>query len=237
MSPNHLVQFTNLKRKICEAARNALIAANPEYVQTFLRRLEETSGDLDRVIDETKPLLGERLKDWTDLLNAVLDVELVLDKAKRSLMFLRSDIEGTPEESGAWVVYHIDHWTFQMDALLERVDKLVALVLRRLVRPKDNTWQAKQKAIRDDVKKMKDEIAKRRDPLAHGLGGGVLGIQEERLWEPFLAGRAFDVDIVASFYERASPKKQRWHSFLEPVTILAFGAVEAISEKLCEYVT
>ena len=236
MSSDQLVQFTNLKRKIYEAGANALVAANPEYVQTFLRRLEETSGDLDRVIDETKPLLEGGLKDWTDLLTAVLDVELVLDKVKRSLTFLRSGVTGTSEETGAWVIYHTDCWTFQMDALLERVDKLAAQIFRRLVRPKDSAWQAKEKAIRNDIKKMKAEIAKQRDPLAHGLGGGVLGIQEERLWEAFLAGRAFDIDLVASFYQHASPNRQRWYSFLEATTILAFGAVEAIAGKLSGYV-
>jgi len=84
---------------------------------------------------------------------------------------------------------------------------------------------------------MKSEIAKRRDPLAHGLGGGVVAIQEDRLWEPLLAARIYDVDIVASFYQRAGPKRQRWYSYLRDTSVLAFAVVEAIAEKLSKHVT
>jgi hypothetical protein len=237
MSSEQLVEFTNLKRKIHQAAAETLAGVNPNYVHTFRRRLEETRGDLERVIDETRPLLGEAFRDWPDVLTAVLDVELVLDKVKRSLAFLRTDVGDTPEEDGAKVVYHVDHWILQMDALLERFDKLVALVFRRVVRPKDREWQTKERALRHDIKKMKVEIAKRRDPLAHGLGGGVTGIQEDFLWEPGLASNSSDVDLVASLYHQVGPRRERWHSYLEQTTVLALAAIEAISAKLSGHVT
>ena len=236
MSSENLVEFTNLKRRMYEAAARALDSTNPKYVQTFRRRLEETEGDLDRVIDETRPLLTEGFKGWTDLLTAALDVELVLDKVKRSLVFLASDVATTPEEDGARVAYHMDHWTFEMDALLERLDKLVATMFRRLVRPKDGDWRIKEAAVRDDIKKMKAKVAKVRDPLAHGLGGGVTGIEDERLWEPFLAARAFDVDLVVSRYQGAAQYRQRWHSHLHKSTILAIAVLEATSKRLAECV-
>jgi hypothetical protein len=237
MSSEKLVEFTNLKKRSYEAAANALAAANPSYVQAFQQRMEETGGDFERITHETRPLLAAGFKSWTDLLTAILDVELVLDQVKRSLTFLASDVVGTPEENGAWTIYHVDHWTFEVDALLERLDKLVAAMFRRLVRPKDSDWRIKERAVRDDIKKMKVEVAKLRDPLAHGLGGGVTGIQEEDLWEPFLAARAFDVDLVASRYQSSAEYRQRWHSYLLQTTALVVAALESISKRLGEHVT
>ncbi len=145
-------------------------------------------------------------------------------------------LPGSPRDEGAWVTYHVDHWTFQMDALLERADKLIALVFRQLVRPKDPDWRAREDGTRNDVKKMKDEIAKRRDPLAHGLGGGVGAVPEGQLWEPYLASAQFDADIVTGAYEAMGPRREFWHSLLEQTTILALGRIEAIFDKLLEYV-
>jgi hypothetical protein len=235
MSTDQLVQFTNLKRKLYETAANALATANPGYVQAFQQRLKETN-DLERAIADTRPLLREGFERWNDLLTAVFDVELAMDKVKRSLAFLQSDVAGTPDEAGACVIYHIDHWTFQMDGFLERLDTLIAKTIRHFVRPKDKEgWQATQAALRQDVGKLKVEMAKVRDPLAHGLGGGVTGIQEQQLWEPFLAGRLFEFDFVESVYRGASPRKQRWCSMLEKATILALAQVEKTSEGLIQH--
>src|SRR3989304_1711635 len=151
MSSEQLVEFTNLKNKLYEAAANALVAANPDYVQTFRQRMKETRGDFERVINETKPLLhGHELRGWSDLLTALLDLQVVLKKVKLSLRLLRADVAGTPQETGARIVYHFDHWTFEMDALLERLDKLVARGFRRLVRPTDSGWRGKEKNVRDN---------------------------------------------------------------------------------------
>ena len=232
MPSKQLPEFAGFKKKLQEAARRALIAANPEYVKTFQQRLDDTGGDLERVIEETKPLLGKGLGSWSRLLTALLDFELVLDKVTRSLRFHGTSISGSPEEVGAWVHYHFDHWAFQMDALLERLDKLIAVVFRQLVRPKDSDWRNKERVLRSDVKKMKGSIGKVRHPLAHGLGGGVTGIQDERLWEPFLAGAAFDVDILRPGYERAVPYAKRWHSILVAKTAEQLAATEAIFRQL-----
>ncbi len=236
MSSDQLVEFANLKRKIYEAARNALLATNPKYVDIFLRRFEETSGDLDQVIDETRPLLVvEGFKKWTDLLTAILDVELATDKVKRSLQFLARDVAGSPEDTGAWAVYHVDHWILQMDALLERLDKLVAKVFRQIIKSKDPDWQNKQGILRGDIKKLKGEIAKRRDPLAHG-GGEVEGIQKDQLWEPMLVQEVFDVAIVQEYYQRVGPRRQLWHSHLKKSTIYVLATTEAIAERLSGYI-
>jgi hypothetical protein len=237
MSSEKLVEFTKLKRRMYEAAASALVTTNLRYVQTFRRRLRETRGDLERVIDETRPLLTEDFKGWPDLLTAILDTELVLDEVKQSLTFLALDVATTQEEDGARVTYHMHHWTFQMDALLERLDKLAAAVFRHLVRPRDSDWRIKERAVRDDIKKMKVRVAKLRDPLAHGLGGGVTGIQEEHLWEPFLAAEVFDVDLVASRHQSCGQHRQRWHSYLEQTTTLVVAALEATSKRLGEHVT
>ncbi len=236
MRTDKLTSFNQFKEKISEGARGALAETNPEYIRTLHGQLKEAGGDLDRATRATNALISTDFPHWPDLLTAILDFEAVLDKMTRSLGFMRFSPVQSAMQKGAWFDYHLDYWCFLMDALLERVDRLVALTFRRLVRPKDKDWQAKQAHVRDDVNRMKQEIAKIRDPLAHGLGGGITGIQEERLWEPYLAMGHFDVDLVGEFYERIEEFQDRWVDRVEQTTVLALGGIEAIFGKLSEHV-
>jgi len=237
MSSGQLVEFTNLRMKIYQAAADALAVANPEYVEAFQRRLKETNGDLQRVIDETRPLIKDSPEDWIKVLTALLDVQLVIEKVRRSLVYLETDLPQQPDDAGARVIYHFDHWIFQMHALLERVDRLIATVFRTLVRPRAiKGWEIEQKKLRKRVRGLNPGIAKIRDPLAHGLGGGVTGPQEEQLWEPFLAGRLFALNLGLLAYQGADSKRTTWHSSLAIATTMAFIEVDQISQELSHYI-
>jgi len=244
MPADQLVQFTNLKGKICQAAAEALDVINPQYVQTFQKRME-TGDDIRRVIDETRPLLGDGFERWNDLLTAVLDLTFAIDKVERSLTYVRLDMAVTPEENGAWFICHKDLWTFYVDALFEKLDTLVTKTIRYLVRPKEREgWQAIEDTLRKDVRMMKNEIGKLRDPLAHGLGNGrqvkaqggsITGVQEERLWESVLASGVSDVEVVTGTYHQVLPHRDEWYSRLEKATNLAFERVGKTSEDLIHH--
>ena len=236
MRTDKLTNFNRFKRTILEGAREALAETNPEYIRIFHEQLKDAGDDLEHAIKATNALISTDFPHWPDLLTAILDFEAVLDKMTRSLDLMGFSPVQSDMEKGAWFDYHLDYWCFLMDALLERVDRLAALTFRRLVRPKDKDWQAKHTRIRDDVNQMKQAIARIRDPLAHGRGGGITGIQEERLWEPYLAMGHFDIDLVGEFYKTTGDSRDRWFDRVEQTTGLALGRIEAVFGKLSEHV-
>lgn len=231
-----LTELTAFRRKLLEWAKNELQKENPGYIEAFSQRLAET-GDLDRAIKETKPLLGAP-PDWYPLLTAMADTEMVLDKVQRAVWFLAvapPSRAGELWHPGAWAVYHVDHWTFEIYALMEGMNKLIKRTVRHLIRPDNPQWRDVENRLVASVTKIRDSIAKVRDPLAHGYGGGVTGIEEERLWEPHLAvAPKGEVDLVQARYQSIQDGgyQQKWYERLRQGTALVIAAMESIFKDL-----
>ena len=239
-----LLEFTKLRQHVRSFARAKLEKANPQYAESFLDTLARTN-DFVQAQDIAAPLLRVEDEDvtlgtkvrpvWNTLLTATFDFELALDKTKRAVLLLRLPVPRPLDphlNTGAWAIYHWDHWLFSIDALLDRLDKLIKLVCRSILRPKRAYWQQIQKRLSDDVQVMKEPVSKLRDPLAHGEGGGVKGPEEEHLWEPGLLADA-DLNVVYWTYQVIeSPDQMRWHESAVGVTTKAIDISEAIFKEL-----
>jgi hypothetical protein len=222
-----------LREHLFGLARIDLGATNPRYVEEVQRIFRETD-DLERAIDETKPLLGAGVPDWSALFTALFDFELLTDKVRTAVRFLETEPDGSEQDKARWTSYHLDHWTFQMDAMLERLDKLVARVVRHVLRPKDKEWRTKEAELRVPIRQLKEGTAKVRDPLAHGLGGGVDAIHQERLWEPFLAIGQSDYSIAETYVASAS-SRGKWVLMCGIMTEQAVEGSDVIFAKLLEH--
>jgi len=213
-----------------------------EAYPTYFRRLRE---ELERAVNveeatfTVRPLLGKGIPEWSHLLTLCLDVELALDKTLRALTLLGTPIPplGSEWNIGAWTVYHLDHWTFEMQAWLERLDTLVTRTCRFLLRARNRSWREIQERLSGDIQKMKEVTSQVRNPLAHGGGGGVTGPEEDFLWEPSLISEA-DEDIVTAFYRTMSQADQQFHlERIRTVTVQAVAASEAIFRELNRCIT
>lgn len=230
------------KRNLIAKAREELERINPAFVQAFQKGVADGEA-LERVIETTRPVLGTkahaRWDRWSKLLTAALDVEFAMDQVRRSLWLLEATPQGAPNnrryDPGAWIVYHVDHWIFEMHAFLERLEKLVKLTCRSLVRPMNLRWPEIEKELMSPIAKIKKDIGKMRHPLAHG-GGPVEAIEEEQLWEGFVLLHLEDFSsVVSGRYEKSAAFQQRWHQFLRKRTVTVLAAADAIFTKLNEY--
>ena len=233
-----LVAFAEFRQQLRALASTALEKANPTYVQRFREELERT-GDFEEAASTVRHLLGKGIPDWSHLLTLCLDVELALDKTRRALSLLGQPLPnlGTGWNTGAWTIYHLDHWTFEINAWLERLDTLVKRVCRFLLRNRNPSWLEIQERLSGDIQKMKNVVGKSRNPLAHGGGGGVTGPEEDFLWEPSLFLEA-DEDIVSASYRMFEGQRQGfYHGACREVTALALAASEAIFRELTRYIS
>lgn len=229
--------FKSFRKAVDSWAWGSLQRDNPQYVSKFTATLSESG--LERAIHDAKPFLGTR-PDWYGPLTAVTDVEIALDKVFRSLAFLSTKPQPAGDEltdPGAWVVYHAEHWTLAMDASLERVENVIKTTIQGAIKYKNSDWRTLQNSLLARVKRMKDEIGKVRHPLAHGLGGGITGLEEERLWEPYLAAQ-FDepVDFARAKHTSVAEQnyQQTWHNRLVGVTKTILDELSSIFEELSE---
>ena len=88
-----------------------------------------------------------------------------------------------------------------------------------------------------DIQVMKNLIGDVRNPLAHGLGGGVTGPEEDLLWEPCLLVDA-DEDIVSAFYQSLNAaRQQKYHQKLRAVTVRSVAVSEALFRELNQYIS
>jgi len=175
-SGQSLVEFSKLRQMLRTSAKQALEKSRPQYVQRSQEVLEE-SGDLDEAIKQARPFLGEGIPQWSQLLTFVLDVELSLDKLKRALTLLGTDVPQLrgAGNAGAWTVYHYDHGIYQAHAWLERLDRLVKRVCRVIIKPRSGQWREIENSLSIAVRQMSESVGKGFD----------------RSW-PFGAGSALD---------------------------------------------
>jgi len=229
-----LNELAKLKLSLENYARQELEKTNPMYVKTIRQKLNENRS-ISQAGKEAHELLRPNPPEAVSLLSAVLDVEITMDQLRWSLRFLDAappDCQD-PVGLGAWNKYHLDHWFFLINAFLEKVDKLVKKTCRSLVKAQGKDFKALEEKLSSDINKMKEVVKKERDKLAHGGGSGIEAIEEQRLWEPYLAApvsnSTFDYEgAINSLYKNIAPRRQTWHNRLKQVTILAIAASEAI---------
>ena len=142
MRRESLKEFTEFRRLLRAQARAALENTHPRYVQRFAEELKRTE-DFEQAASAAQPLLGKGIPKWSQLLTLTLDLELALDKTRRALSLLGKSVPALGPEwnSGAWTVYQLDHWTFEIDAWMERLDRLVKRVCRQMLRPQCPEWK------------------------------------------------------------------------------------------------
>lgn len=233
--------YDGLKDRIMEFARHDLAASMPAYVEEFQRVLEETGGDVDRATRQTVHLLGDGRPALRSLLTAIFDSDYVALKVRDAYQELRLSAASVNPTGARQFNYHLDHWIFQMDAYLERCDTAFTKVVRTMVRPRlRHGWSKVETDLKSEIAAMKRVMAERRDPLAHGLGGGVSAVAEH--WEPILAAPAlipFDQVFVEATRTAAGQvmdvdRRQRLFSYIEQSSILVFARIEALSDRLAE---
>jgi hypothetical protein len=143
--------FDALKMRVEREARSALRKARPLYVAEFDSVLRATNGDFQRATKHAARYLHKPLQIWPEVLTALFDVEYVRIKVSDAFSLLD---KATPEASdaGFWFRYHLDHWTFQMDAFLDRSDRFFRKFIRALVRPsRPQEWQAIERDLAKKV--------------------------------------------------------------------------------------
>jgi hypothetical protein len=87
---------------------------------------------------------------------------------------------------------------------------------------------------------MKVVMAERRDPLAHGLGGGVTAIAEH--WEPVLAApEPIHFDSLFKSATRSvamsgldAARRRRLFGYVEQSSVIVFARIEALSDVVNE---
>lgn len=235
MDTTNFTGLSDFKSKLEGWARRRLEINNPKFVDTFLSQLEKQG--LEKAQDATKSLLGDP-PEWYAVLTAMADVEMALDKMWRARQFLgASPMPGSGELSnlGAWVDYHSDYWAFATDALLERVEILINLSIDQILRYKNPQWRALKNELLNTVKKIKDEVGNVRHPLAHGRGGGITGMEVDRLWESYLLVGS-GTDFAAVKYESISRSnyQKRWYERISWVTAIVTTVLDGVLERLSQ---
>ena len=205
---NRLHGLVVLERVIVQQARIALELRNPRYVDAFRAAL---SDEPEAAMVAARPHLGRRPW-WYDLLTGLLSVELAMDQAKHALSLMSSH-RASGGEDGRLLDYHLDHWTIQMHALLEKSEHLVKRVYRTLVkRLHPNTYNQKLRQTTAALEELRRQYGKVRHPLLHPRGGSVTAIEEDRLWEAHVLVDATAADVIAGFHDGLPRMRQRWHT-------------------------
>jgi hypothetical protein len=184
--------------------------------------------------------LHKPLPKWPVLLTALFDLEFVRGKVVNCHELLKRHRDDESSDSSFWFLYHLDQWTFQTDAFMDRCDRLFKQVIRAVIRPLNpNGWQTFERDVATQMKLLKGPIAAVRDPLAHGLGGGVAGLMDQ--WEPILAAptNVFDGAFVKSAVDGLQTaveikRRRMWFRAAHRANLLLFAYSEAISRKLLD---
>lgn len=234
---SQLVQFGKLWSFLRASARESFARDNPQYYGTFNAEFSRTK-DFGLATSKAAPMVRKQVsRDWRDLLRLCVDFELVLDQCRRAATLIQMDpptIE--PQwDDGAWTIYNLNHWTFEMYALLERLNALVLKVCRVVLRPSAPDWQATQQKLSKQVQDMRDEVGVLRNPLAHTGSGGVSEavVADDLYPTALLIG--WNEDVVPRFYQQVTRFGHYWRSLVSDETAKAIAMSEAIFAELIQH--
>ena len=233
---------TGAFRKHLEAwVRRRFVDANPEYVDALATEMADEDIDLEKVIRECAPLIGEPIK-FGRLLTSLVDVELWMDKCRQSVWYLSHDPKDSWiafNEQGLGLEYHVDAWYFFVSGLLDRLRRLVTFTCRDVLRDSDRKdWKIVEAELLGAVDNMKKAIEKARNKIAHG-GGSVEALAEEGLLEPYLvaSGLAGPDDVIHLFgddYGIDPDRRRKWREATAGYTEQMFNESAKLFQKLSD---
>ena len=237
---SEMPEFKALRLAVEAWARSILEESNPDYVETFRRRLAEPGCDVEKVLAETRELL-EPAAAWHDVMTALFDVEYWMDRCRQAVQYIGFAPRGGGRTAhpGVWLAYHTDSWHLFAYGLLDRIRKLITAVCRQVIRDgkEDAKWKIVETALVGDIDKLKAVIEGTRNSIAHG-GGIVEALKEDKLLEPYIvlggdeADASSAIDIFASYYDGIAPHQARWHAGVHQSTVRIFAVSEALFKKL-----
>jgi hypothetical protein len=231
--------FDRLKARIVADARADLRKYKPDYVARLQAELILTN-DLDMAIARAQPYLGSPLRKWPALLTAIFDVELVRGKVVECHDHLKNLRDSDQPEAGYWFAYHLDLWTFQSDAFINRGSNLYTKVIRAVLRHCDPAWAEFEKEIAAAVAVDRSDFGKVRHPLAHGLGAGVDAMTQH--WEAVLAAPGdvvespdFAKEALGNFYAQVNASRRKtWFRAMHRATLVLFARSEDHAGKVID---
>jgi len=219
--------FDSLRQNIISSAARHLESIAPEYVDAFRKSLQ--AKGYEQSLNEVKGIkVGSSFNKWREIYTRLLDVELAMHQLKTSLRLLKA-----PAPSyltlGEWVIYHHDAWAIWAQGLLNRFEKLALKVVRKLVKTSNPNFTILDNYIGVEIRKLKDEVGKLRDPIAHG-GGRIEAPQEEGLLEPILLiGGQLNMKDV---FEPMASYQQKWHKKSYAISIRILEGIDKLSERI-----
>ena len=227
MSSRQRSGFDSLRQNIISSAARNLENIAPEYVAAFRKSLQ--AKGYEQSLNEVKGIkVGSCFNKWRDVYTRLLDVELAMHQLKTSLRLFKAPAPSYIT-AGEWVTYHYDAWAIWTQGLLNRFEKLALKVVRKLVKTSNTNSMIIESSIRAEIRKLKDEVAKVRNPIAHG-GGPIEAPQEEGLLEPVLliGGQLNIKDIL----QPMANYQQKWHQKSYDVSILILAEIDRLSDRL-----
>ena len=227
MSDRQRGGFDSLRQNIISSAARNLESIAPEYVSIFKKSLP-TKGYAQSVMEVKGIKISSSFNRWRDVYTRLLDVELAMHQLNNSLRLLKS-----PPPSyltlGEWVIYHHDAWAIILQGLLNRFEKLAIKVARELVETSNPNFMGLEADIRVAIRNPKNQVAKVRDPIAHG-GGPIEVLQGEGLLEPILLiGGQLNMKDV---FEPMASYQQKWHQKSYAISIRILEEIDKLSERL-----
>lgn len=227
MSNSQRGGFDSLRQNIISSATINLESIAPEYVDVFRKSLQ--AKGYEQSLNEVKGIkIGSRFNKWQDIYTRLLDVEVAIHQLKTSLSLMK-----TPAPSyitmGEWVVYHLDAWAIRLQGLLSRFERLAIKLVRELVKSSNPNFMSLENNIKVDIRNLKNQVGKVRDPIAHG-GGPIEALQEEGLLEPILLiGGQLNMKDV---FEPMASYQQKWYHKSYAISIRILEEIDKLSERL-----
>jgi len=224
--------FDVLRQNIIASAVKDLEKTAPEYVSAFRKTLQ--SKGFEQAVAEVKSTqVDSRFNKWREICTRLLDVELAIHQLRNSLTLLKQP-NPTPLTMGEWVIYHHDAWAIWAQSLLSRFEKLTVKIIRELIRPQNSNFKSVETEMVSQIRSLKDEVRKVRDPVAHG-GGPIEVLKDEGLLEPLLLIGGV-VDMKGIFGQMAA-FQQKWHKKLYDKSALILAEIYRLSKRLNDKVT
>jgi hypothetical protein len=201
--------YLSLRSHLVQAASVHLGRFDPTYVDSV--RSELARDDVDPVTYSPTPLTGsaaEKFARFRRLLNATCEVELYFRQVNAAVVLLAlPGAHDVPDELAELRIqpseqffHHLQAWSMSLGSLFERVDNLVTLTVRQLMRPTDTGgWRRAEARHKAALKATQDRHRALRNSFAH-QGGIFDGTMASGVWEEVAAaGRWLDTDIACHF--------------------------------------
>ena len=220
----NLIQFTQFKRNVYDAALGVLKTRDPEYVEKCLRDLTNTV--------KIKPLNGLPRK-WRETVEAMVSYEFAMEKVKTTVRFLGTQcpFPDTVCTNGQWADFHIEVWLHLTYSWQKKLELLVKRVCRNLPAIQESDAEAQKKVI-SGLPGLWTTFNNKRSEYVHETGA-VSAISDDPGWEVALV---LKMDVAAQPYlrnhEYAASRRENWHKWLLDATARQLANIENVFAQL-----